>query len=255
MIERAIVQQVVVDRDGQSLTRDCPRPEHVRAMADRVQRWVSTREGCQLCHADNAVSVRAGCAVCGRCKANMETRLAGFEFSRHTVPSVRADNTDGMSGVAIVFDSLSVNLGGFFERIDPRAVDRTLAEGSDVLQLVDHDSSKPIGRVSAGTLRLRKTSAGLANTILDPPATTAGKDIAISVRRREITGQSFGFNTLADDWDLDGEIVVRTVLDMRFVETSIVTFPAYPATSIEMGSNEMRSVEFLRKVHRTRMAG
>jgi uncharacterized protein len=255
MMERAIVQQYVVGRDGASVLQECPRPDVVRQMAHRVHRWKDATEGCQLCQSDNAVSVRAGVAVCGRCKANQEIRTAGFEFHKRVVPEHRASSADGLYGTAIVFDSLSVDLGGFFERIAPRMVDRTLAEGSDVIQLVDHDSAKVLGRLSAGTLRLRKTQAGLANTISDPPNTSIGRDTVVNVKRRDIVGQSFGFIALDDDWALEGDIVVRTVLDARIKESSIVTFPAYLATSIYAGDDAgRRDVDFLRKVHRTRLA-
>lgn len=237
-------------------TREDPRPESVRATAHRMNRWRDAREGCQLCRAENAVAVRAGMAVCGACRSNMAQRIAGFEGGLRAVPVLaeqRADTT-GLSGLAIVFNSLSVDLGGFYERVAPEAVDRTIAEGIDVVQLVDHDVAKPIGRLSAGTLRIRKTPKGLANTVSDPPNTTVGRDTVVSVQRREITSQSFGFNTLADDWELDGDLVVRTLLDMRVLETSIVLFPAYRTTSIDVQDGAQRDIDFMRKVHRTRLA-
>jgi HK97 family phage prohead protease len=255
MMERAIVQQYVTGRDGVSTLQACPRPDFVRQMAQRVHRWKDAVEGCQLCQSDNAVSVRGGVAVCGRCKANQEIRTAGFEFHKRVVAEHRATSAEGLYGNAIVFNSLSLDLGGFFERISSRMVDRTLAEGSDVLQLVDHDSAKVIGRLSAGTLRLRKTQAGLANTVSDPPNTSIGRDTVVNVKRRDITGQSFGFMALEDDWAIEGDIVVRTVLDARVKEVSIVTFPAYPGTTIHVGEDAgRRDVDFLRKVHRTRLA-
>lgn len=255
MMERAIVQQYVIGRDGVSSMQTCPRPDAVRQMAQRVHRWKDAVEGCQLCQSDNAVSVRGGVAVCGRCRANQEMRTAGFEFYERTVPAHRTAAAEGLYGTAIVFGSLSVDLGGFFERIAPRMVDRTLAEGADVIQLSDHDSAKVLGRLSAGTLRLRKTQAGLANTVADPPNTSMGRDLMVSVKRRDITGQSFGFIALEDDWALENDLVVRTVLDARIKEVSVVLFPAYPSTSVYVGEDAgKRDVDFLRKIHMTRMA-
>lgn len=257
MLERAITQQVVFGRDGIAVTRECPRPDHVREMARRMQQWRDVKEGCQLCRAENAVAIRAGVAVCGACRANMAQRVAGFELGLEVrrAPAEHRANATGLSGLAIVFDSLSVDLGGFYERVAPPAVDRTLAEGIDVIQLVDHDPSKPLGRLSSGTMQIRKTPKGLANTIADPPNTSIGRDVLVSVQRRDITGQSFGFIALQDNWEMEGDLVVRTVEDMRVMELSIVLFPAYRATSIDVGTDAgMRDVEFLRKVHRTRMA-
>lgn len=256
-IERAIIQQTVTGRDGASLTRECPRPEHVIKMAQRLHRWKDTYEGCQLCQSDNAVSVRSGVAVCGRCHANMEIRRAGYDFGRKVVPLTRAaSNPDGLSGLAIVFDSLSVDLGGFFERIAPAAVDRTLAEGIDVVQLAHHNTEKPLARLSAGNLRLRKTSRGLAN-VVDAADTSDGRDMVRNIRAGNITGQSFGFSVMpdGDDWEMEGDLVVRTVFDTRIYETSFVVWPAYRKTEAYMSDDSTRrDVDFLQKVHRTRMA-
>jgi HK97 family phage prohead protease len=136
-------------------------------------------------------------------------------------------------GYAIVFDVLSENLGGFRERIAPEAVTRTLHENIDVRAFVDHDPSKIIGRVSAGTLRLRADSKGLKSEI-DPPNTSAARDIVESIRRGDVTGMSFAFRTLTDDWNMEDGVPVRTVLDMRISEVSVVSVPAYTSTTADV---------------------
>jgi HK97 family phage prohead protease len=139
-------------------------------------------------------------------------------------------------GYAIVFDRLSENLGGFREIIAPEAVDRTLKEGVDLRALVDHDSARIIGRLSAGTLRIEKDSQGLRVEI-DPPETSAGQDIVESVKRRDVTGMSFAFRYVGDP-DVDGKTNPPTVTirDMLIREVSLVSFPAYPQTSAAMRS-------------------
>jgi HK97 family phage prohead protease len=147
-------------------------------------------------------------------------------------------------GHAIVFGSLSVDLGGFREVIAPEAVDRTLREGLDVRALVDHDSAKIIGRTKAGTLFLRKSKQGLQVEI-DPPNTTYARDLMESVERGDISGMSFGFRVPqgGDEWDDDGNGVIRTVRDMIVSEISVVGFPAYPATDVQVAQ---RSLELFR---------
>src|SRR5687768_14186230 len=57
-------------------------------------------------------------------------------------------------GHPVVTNVLSENLGGFRERILPEALNRSLK--ADVRALIDHDTSKVLGRTTAGTLTLRK---------------------------------------------------------------------------------------------------
>lgn len=170
---------------------------------------------------------------------DIETRMAPTTGLRLAVGESRR-----IRGMAIVFNALSDQLGGsagFRERIAPEAVDRTLRNGLDVRALIDHDPSKIIGRTRAGTLRLDKTSQGLQVTI-DPPDTTAARDILQSIERGDVTGMSFGFRTINDEWDLKVNPPVRTLTDMEVFDISIVSFPAYPQTDVGLRSlTECRS--------------
>lgn len=254
ILERAFFHPTAAGRNGQLITRECARPDHVRQTAQRLQRWAQTGEACQLCQGENAVAIRAGKAVCGICRANMETRRAAFDVSRKVSPQAREDAADGLSGLAIAFDSLSVEIFGFFERIASSAVDRTFTEGIDVVQLAHHNSERPLASLRTGTLRIRKTPKGLANafTLLD---TTDGRDMLQNVRGGIVTKQSFGFVVMddGDEWAMEGERIVRTVHDMRIYELSGVVWPAYTATALSVGEAG-RDINFLRKMHQTRMA-
>ena len=142
-----------------------------------------------------------------------------------------------IQGVAIVFNRLSENLGGFREKIDPSAIDRTLKDGVDLRALVDHDSARILGRISAGTLRVQKEPHGLRVEI-DPPKTTSGQDIVESIRRRDVTSMSFAFRTMAngEDWDFSSDPPTRTVFDMLVREVSVVAWPAFPQTEVALRS-------------------
>jgi HK97 family phage prohead protease len=157
-------------------------------------------------------------------------------------------------GYAITFDQLSVDLGGFRERIRPRAVARTLRDGLDVRALIDHDVSKILGRQSAGTLRLHADHRGLLAEI-DPPDTQPGRDILVSVGRGDVRGMSFAFRALEDEWRMEHGEPVRDVLDMEIREVSIVSFPAYPSTSVSVTRHTAaREAEWWRKLRRLELA-
>ena len=179
----------------------------------------------------------------------------------------RVDAIDSrrLRGYAIVFNARSQNLGGFQEVIAPEAIDRTFKEGIDVRALVDHESSKVIGRLRAGTLQMEKDATGLRVTIEPDLEISYARDIARAVARGDVSGMSFAFRTVEDDWDYENEAMpLRTVLDMRVSEVSIVTFPAYTQTDIQVAQRSMRdfqalhrkgmSIDFARKLHRTRLA-
>lgn len=161
-----------------------------------------------------------------------------IERRAYSVTELRFDATDGvaakMSGHAAMFDSLSQDLGGFRERIAPGAFSNTI-QTSDIRALFNHDSNIVLGRNKAGTLRLKEDSSGLAIEI-DPPDTTAARDLAISMKRGDINQMSFGFRTISDAWaKLDGEWI-RTLLEVELFDVSPVTYPAYPETDIAMRS-------------------
>jgi len=156
------------------------------------------------------------------------------------VAKVSAVDDRLIRGMPIVFNSLSLDLGGFREIITPEAVDRTLREQIDVRALVDHDSAKIMGRRSAGTLTLRKDPDGIIARI-DPPDTSYAKDIVVSIERGDVDGMSFGFRVITDEWRLQDGEPVREVHDMEIREVSIVTFPAYEETDVSMAKRSLEA--------------
>lgn len=135
-------------------------------------------------------------------------------------------------GYAAVFNALSVELWGFREKIAPGAFTNSL--GDDVRALWDHQTGVVMGRTKSGTLRLAEDATGLKFEN-DPPM-TAAREIE-SIQRGDVDQMSFGFRTLEDTWDIDeNDQVIRTLLKVKLYEVSYVTFPAYPATSVQARS-------------------
>ena len=177
------------------------------------------------------------------CIAQSKKRSEPMELERRCLPTAELRVVhDGLRskfvGHAIVFNALSEPLMFFRELIAPEAVDRTFEEKIDVRALIDHDPAKLMGRLGARTLILRKDAKGLQVEI-DPPDTTYSRDALESIRRGDLTGMSFAFRTLKDSWDDSTDPPTRTVHDMRISEVSLVTFPAYPATDVDVAQRSL----------------
>ena len=155
------------------------------------------------------------------------------DFETRTVPvtfEARSASEPRIKGHAALFDRWSEDLGGFREKILPGAFTKTLNE-SDVRMLWDHNSMYVLGRRSAGTLSLMEDSQGLYFENM-PPDTTWFRDLSASMERGDVKEMSFGFRVVKDRWD--EKYSKRELLEVQLVEISVVTFPAYPATSAKL---------------------
>lgn len=172
--------------------------------------------------------------------AGVEHRFSG------DVQEVRAmeDGVNRLRGYALKWDQ-SYNMFGFSESISREALKD--ADMSDVRALLNHDSNIVLGRTTSGTLRLRSDEIGLAYEI-DLPDTQAGRDLAISVKRGDITQSSWGFSLNSnedDDWTRSEAGDHRTIKRVRRVwDVSPVTFPANPDTTVAKRSLEAAKSEW-----------
>jgi HK97 family phage prohead protease len=164
----------------------------------------------------------------------MEPELERRSFTIREIRASEGDEPTVITGYAAVFNELSENLGGFYERIEQGAFAGTL-ESADVRALWNHDPNYPLGRTRAGTLELSEDETGLAFKIR-PPDTSYAKDLLVSMRRGDVDQMSFGFRTIRDRWEQIGGQVIRTLLEVELFDVSPVTFPAYPQTSAAVRS-------------------
>jgi hypothetical protein len=145
-------------------------------------------------------------------------------------------------GHAAVFNSRTAignpRTFGFYERISPGAFTKTLQE-SDARFLIDHSSYHVVSRASAGTLLLSQNTRGLAvDSALDTRLSYVN-DLIANLDNGNIRGMSFGFQVVKDEWselserDANGEpftVEDRDIKEIKLIETSSVTFPAYEET-------------------------
>lgn len=183
------------------------------------------------------------------------------------VALVRADG-DAMPqfrGHAAVFDSRTA-IGnplswGWYEDVARGTFGKTLQEG-DSRYLVDHDSRLLVARVSAGDLRMREDDIGLlVEADLDTELSYV-RDLVRNLEKRRITGMSFGFYVVRDSWSTEtvelsdgnsAEVDVRTIQEVKLLEVSAVTFPAYEDTDagLRAMTDEVRSARGVTKTSPT----
>ena len=167
-------------------------------------------------------------------RENIETRV--IEFAELRIET-RDDEPPMIIGYSALFDVESLDLGGFVETIAPGAFTGTIKD-SDVRSLFNHDANFVIGRNVAGTLELKEDKKGLLMEAV-PPETQWARDLIVSIERGDITGQSFSFRTISDQWtNVEEGPDERRLLEVELFDVGPVTFPAYAKTDVAVRSYE-----------------
>lgn len=147
------------------------------------------------------------------------------------------NNLKNIVGYAAVFDKPSEDMG-FIEYVRKGAFRKAIAN-SDARALFNHDTDTlPLGRQSAGTLTLKEDETGLYFEI-DPPNTTAARDLMISIDRGDIKEASYGFTVAIDEWDWKSEPPTRTIVEVdQIFDVSPVVFAAFNDTTVALRAME-----------------
>jgi hypothetical protein len=150
---------------------------------------------------------------------------------------IRAAAGNIISGYAARFDVESSDLGGYHETIRSGAFTAALALPDDVLATLEHDPEQCIGRRSDGSLELREAGIiGLAFKITLPD-TELGRDTFRRVKSGDLNSCSFAFRAGNDSWQRSNDRVLRTIETVaQLLDVSLVKRPAYPKTSVTVGS-------------------
>lgn len=172
----------------------------------------------------------------------MQTVERRYGAQARSVSAGSGNSPGTLVGYASVFNSLSENLGNFYEKIAYGAFDKSLRDKADVRALVNHDSNFIVGRVKNNTLRLSQDSTGL-RCECDLPDTSTGRDLYQLVSRGDISAMSFAFTAEDEDWgemddpdDRSRRIPLRTIRAANLMDTSFVVSPAYSQTSCSVAS-------------------
>ena len=154
------------------------------------------------------------------------------------IPELRA-NTESRTiyGYAVVYESWSRDLGGFYEIIRKGAITQEVINSSDVIMNVNHDDDKIVARSvnGKGTLKLTIDDIGLRFEF-DAPPTPLGEELLFNVRNGNLFECSFAFSLTCSEtcerWTKDENMLRREIFEIgRLYDCSIVTHGAYGATS------------------------
>lgn len=149
------------------------------------------------------------------------------------VLETRSSGREAIRGLAIPYNRLSLDLGGFRERILPGAFDKIINRQrgrGEILSYYNHNSDMLLGRESAGTLEVIADDRGISY-VVEPPDTTAGRDVLALVRSRNLRGSSFAFTVGQKGErftnDENGKAIREIVEASGLYELGPVNVPAY----------------------------
>lgn len=145
-----------------------------------------------------------------------------------------------LEGYAVVFGSLSEDLGGFREVVERGAFAQALNETPDVRALFNHNPDLVLGRTTNGTLRLAEDAYGL-RVAITLPNTSYAQDVHRLVERGDVNQMSFAFRVHkgGETWTTENGQRIRRLRSLAIYDVSIVTFPAYQATTVAARALEM----------------
>ena len=199
--------------------------------SDRAQNWAQRKIDALDAEADS--------------RSKMTKKIERRTFTIKNVEARQAeDGTMRLSGYAAVFNEDSVPLP-FLERIAPGAFRKTLTETPDVRLLINHEGL-PLARTKNGTLRLREDEAGLYMDA-DLPDTQAARDLYTLVERGDVDQMSFAFRVIRQKWNEDRSRRVLTELSLSDGDVSVVTYPAYPATTVEAREHLQNAIQAVKE--------
>lgn len=147
-----------------------------------------------------------------------------------------------IEGYFSVFNSETELFSGAYEEVAPGAFDNTLS--NDVRALINHDTAYVLGRNKSNTLTLKTDSRGLWGSIKINENDTDAMNLYERVKRGDVDQCSFGFNILDETTEyLDDGSVKWTINEIDLHEVSVVTFPAYGDTSVQVRMKQKEQLE------------
>jgi uncharacterized protein len=215
---------------------DADRLRLARAAGQIVQALDEDRKLVQRFHALKASESGRGSGRLTRRSAAMfataGAAVTPFQLITRAVSSLPAlpgpaDQTV-ISGCPVPYNTLSVPMAdGVREEYAPGCFGDLR---SAVAMLFNHDFALVLGKVSSGTAVFRDTSVGVVCQSI-PPDSQWCRDLLVSMARADINQMSAGFYLDRYHMENRGGQKVRVIDSARMIESSVVSFPSYEATS------------------------
>lgn len=198
--------------------------------SDRAQNWAQSK----IDALDNESKARS--------------KMKKTERRTFTVRNIEARQAeDGrlrMAGYAAVFNEPSLPLP-FIEKIAPGAFRKTLSEMPDVRLLINHEGL-PLARTKNGSMNLYEDERGLYFEA-ELADTQEARDLHTLVARGDVDQMSFAFRVIRQKWNQDRTERMLTEVSLADGDVSIVTYPAYPATSVEAREALKKAIDAIKE--------
>lgn len=144
-----------------------------------------------------------------------------------------------IDGYATVYEHPYEVMGGppygWTETIARGAADKSVAEQDEVYLFFDHEGL-PLAATRSGTLTLESDKMGLRTEARIDPRSQYSTEITQRIERGDLDSMSFAFRAVRQEWNDDH--TERRILEVRLYDVSVVSFPANPATVVQMRADQ-----------------
>lgn len=158
-----------------------------------------------------------------------------------------ADGAPTIVGYATVYEASYDVFGGppygWTEIIAKGAADKSVAEQDEVYLFFDHEGL-PLASTKDRSLRLDSDRIGLYNESTPDARSQFNMEIVHRLESGVLDAMSFAFRVTRQRWeDEAGEEAdpmsapVRRILEVKLYDVSVVSFPANPATAVQLKSS------------------
>lgn len=154
------------------------------------------------------------------------------------------DNVAYISGYVNVVERFSKEIQEngkvFYEKINQGAFERALRNSENVDMLFNHNESLKLACTRDKSLSLYEDNVGLK-----VQAEIRNSDVIKMAKAGELTGWSFGFQCLKDEWQEKGTgVYTRSIDELNLLEVSLLSVPpAYIGTLVEVRNKGTEDVE------------